>query len=53
MFACVAGFSHICVFIAGTTTNGASVASAAAVTRLSAIPQASFARVLAVHGAIA
>ena len=53
MFACVAGFSHICVFMAGTTTSGASVASAAAVTRLSAIPQASFAKVLAVHGAIA
>jgi hypothetical protein len=50
-FACVAGWFHIRVFIAGARRTGPSWASAASVTRVSAIPTASFASVLAVSGA--
>ena len=49
-FLSVAGFSHICSFMAGTITLGAVVASKALVTKLSAIPFAIFAIVLAVAG---
>jgi hypothetical protein len=51
--ACVAGWVHILSFIAGATTSGAVEASAALVSRLSAIPVASLAIVLAEAGTIA
>ena len=51
-FACVAGFSHIPVFIAGATRIGARVASATELRRSSASPCAIFARIFAVAGAI-
>ena len=50
-FACVAGFSYMWLFIAGATTSGAVLASAAEVSRLSARPWASFASVFADAGA--
>ena len=50
-FACVAGFSHMPVFIAGATTIGAFVASRVEESRSSAIPCAIFARTFAVAGA--
>ena len=50
-FARVAGCDHIRSFIAGATTSGASDASAALVSRLSAMPVASFAIVFADAGA--
>jgi hypothetical protein len=51
MLATVAGFSHIAPFIAGARTSGAVQASAALVSRLSACPLASLARVFAEAGA--
>ncbi len=51
-FACVAGCSYMRLFIAGATTSGQSAASAQLVSRLSAIPAASFAIVFADAGAI-
>jgi hypothetical protein len=50
-FACVAGCSHIWLFIAGATSSGDRQASAALVSRLSASPPASLASVLADAGA--
>ena len=50
-FAWVAGCSYMRLFIAGATTSGATFASAALVSRLSASPVASFASVLAEAGA--
>ncbi len=49
--ACVAGCSHMWLFIAGATTTGQVAASAALVSRLSARPWASLAIVLALAGA--
>src|SRR5690606_29344839 len=51
MLACVAGCSHMRWFIAGASASGAVVARHRVVTRLSANPLASLARVLAVAGA--
>ncbi len=51
-FACVAGCRYMWLFIAGATSTGQRAASAAAVSRLSANPWASFAIVLALAGAI-
>ena len=50
-FACVAGCSHMWLFMAGASTSGAVEASAALVSRLSARPAASLAIVLADAGA--
>ena len=50
--ACVAGCSHMWLFIAGATSTGQDAASAALVSRLSAWPWASLAMVLADAGAI-
>ena len=50
-FAWVAGCSYMWVFIAGASTSGAVLASAAEVSRLSASPWASFATVFAEAGA--
>ncbi len=47
----VAGCSHIRLFIAGASTSGATFASAALVSRLSASPLASLASVFADAGA--
>ena len=47
----MAGCSHMRLFIAGATTSGATFASAALVSRLSASPPASFASVFADAGA--
>ena len=52
MLACVASARHICVFIAGATTMGASVASAVVVSRSSARPVAIFAITFAVWALI-
>ena len=49
----MAGWSHMWLFIAGATSSGAGDASAALVSRLSAMPAASLASVLADAGAIA
>ena len=46
----VAGFCHICTFMAGATSTGAVVARAAEVRQSSAMPQASLARTSAVQG---
>ena len=51
-FACVAACSYIALFMAGATISGRRQASAAAVSRLSALPAASLASVCAVAGAI-
>ena len=44
-FACVAGWSYIALFMAGATIIGRRHASAAAVSRLSALPVATLAMV--------
>ena len=51
-FSCVAGWPYMFTFIAGAMTRGAAVASAVAVSRLSEMPSASLAMVLAVAGAM-
>ena len=51
-FFCVAAFSYIFTFIAGQIITGHLTASAAEVSRSSAMPHASFAITLAVAGAI-
>ena len=48
----MAGCSYIASFIAGATTSGRRQASAAAVSRLSAVPAASLAIVFAEAGAM-
>ena len=52
MFAWVAGWKYMWLFIAGASASGQVAASAAVVTRLSAWPWASFASVFALAGAI-
>ena len=52
MFCWVATFWYMFTFMAGAMTMGAVVASAVVVKRSSAIPFASFAMTLAVHGAM-
>ena len=49
---CVAGFSHMPVFMAGATSTGARVASTVVESMSSAIPQAILARMFAVAGAM-
>lgn len=48
--ACVAGFCHMCTFMAGARSKGAMVARAAEVRQSSAMPQAIFAMTSAVQG---
>ena len=49
-FACVAGFFHMRVFMAGATSTGASQASSVVLATSSAMPAAILAMRLAVHG---
>ncbi len=49
---CVEGFSHICLFMAGATNNGQSLARQSVESRSSALPWTSFAIKSALAGAI-